>query len=158
MSVIYSYLEKKITEEELLQELGLENRKRGMLPSTFLKYLRLSLKEYNITLKSNIPDTEVLKLIYSQLEKGVPVPVYFSTINDWDKPNYDTHYSAVTGIDMKNDKIVIANAYGFREEVKIRDFLGSLKYRNYKDKPMYLTLSIFFGVIKKNNIYIVNKR
>jgi uncharacterized protein YvpB len=158
MSMVYSYLERPKAEKELQSELSLESRKKGMLPKTFLKYIRLSLKEYDITLENNISDTEVLKLIYSQLEKGIPVPIYFSTINDWDKRNYDTHYSAVTGISMKDDKIVISNAYGFREEVKMKDFLNSLKYENFKNKPLYLTISTFFGVIKKNNIYVINKR
>lgn len=158
MSMVYSYLEEPVSEEELSKELNLENRKKGMLPNTFLKYIRLSLKNYDVELANNISDIAVLKLIYNQLERGIPVPAYFSTVNDWDKPNYDTHYSTVIGIDMKNNKIIIANAYGFREEVKIKDFLDSLKYENYDKKPIYLTLSTFFGIIKKNNIYIINKQ
>jgi len=157
ISMVYSHLEEYKPEEELLKELGLEKREKGMLPGVFLKYLRRSLTGYNIILKNNITDTEVLKLIYDQLKKGLPVPVYFSTINAWDKPNYDTHYSVVTGIDMKSDNVVIANAYGFREEVKIRDFLDSLKFKNYKNKPFYLTLSTFLGIIKKNNIYVIEE-
>jgi predicted double-glycine peptidase len=157
ISMVYSYLEKPKSEKDLLRELDLENRKKGMLPKTFLKYIRQSLKGYSVNLENNITDSQVLTLIYSQLEKGIPVPVYFSTINHWDKPNYDTHFSVVTGIDIREEKVIIANAYGFREKVNIKDFLDSMKYENYKKKPLYLAFSVFFEIIKKNNIYLISQ-
>jgi hypothetical protein len=156
MVAAYIYENTKVNQN--YNETLLANRKSGMLPKTFEKYLGECLIGYDVELRCNISDSILLKSIYGQLKKGLPVPVYFSTINQWDKPNYDTHYSVVIGLDFKKESVTIANAYGFKEEVGLNDFLESLKYENYKNEPLGFRLATMTGIIKKNNIYIIKKK
>lgn len=155
--MVLAYLSEHRSNKQSMDESILTNRNSGMLPKTFEKYLRTFLKGYDVEFRNNIPDSELLKTIYGQLKKGLPVPIYFSTVNDWDKPNYDTHYSAVIGINFEKKEVTIANAYGYEEEVRLNDFLGSLKYSNYKNRPLSFQLATMAGIIKKNNIYIIEK-
>jgi hypothetical protein len=157
ISMVYTYLIGAKNEMSVLEENRLIDRKRGMQPLTFRKYLKDTLKGYDVELKNNITDSQVIKIIYGQLSRGIPVPVYFSTINDWDRPHYDTHYSAVTGIDLNDNTVIIANAYGYEEKININDFLTGLKYENYKDEPAMFKLATMLGIIKKNNIYVLTR-
>lgn len=157
ISMVYTYLKVPKNEKQILDENRLTNRNSGMFPTTFEKYLRDSLQGYYVELRNDISDSEIIKTVYSQLKQEIPVPIYFSTVNNWDKPNYDTHYSALIGIDLKKGTITISNAYGFEEEVNVNDFLASLKYDNYKNKPLAFWLATTVGVIKKNNIYVLSR-
>jgi hypothetical protein len=157
ISMVCTYLKEPKNEKQVLYINKITNRKSGMLPKTFERYLRNSLQKYNVEMISNIPDSEIIRTMYNQLKQGLPVPIYFSTLNYWDKPNYDTHYSAAIGIDLVKGTVTIANAYGFEEEVNVNDFLASLKYDNYKNKPLAFRLATLVGVIKENNIYILSK-
>lgn len=155
--MVYDYLKGLGNEKQALDESIFADRNGGMFPGTFEQFLRDCLPGYNVELSNCIPDSEVVKIVYSQLKQGMPVPVYFSTVNEWDKPNYDTHYSVVIGIDLKKDIITIANAYGFEEEVSVSEFLGSLKYDNYKNEPLPFRLATMIGIVRKNNIYVLRK-
>lgn len=155
ISMVYSYLESPKSEQQVEEDNGLITREKGMLPGTFLKYLSSSLTNYNVILTNDIPDTEVLKLVYDQISHGFPVPIYFSTINDWDIPNYDTHYSAIVGIDIGKCTVCISNAYGYEEEISFEELFNRLKYYNYKNKPFFFRLAQSLQIIKQNNIYII---
>ncbi len=52
---------------------------------------------------------------------------------------------------------MIANAYGFREEMSIADLLDAVKYDNYRNVPFDFRLGLFVGVINKNNLFIIQK-
>ena len=155
--MVRSYLTGATTEEQMEQELGIAYRHKGMLPSEFLEYLRQALADHSIELMTGKKDTDVLRMINGQLQAGIPVPIYFSTINAWDRPSYDTHYSAVVGMNPEDSSVTIANAYGYMETVAIVDFLDSLKYVNYRSKPFIFTAAIYSGLIGMNNIYIISR-
>ena len=155
ISMVKSYLEKPISESDFSRQAGIQEGKSGMLPAQFARYLQIGLESFKITHQKNIRDSVVLENIVQQLRKGRPVPVYFSTINDWDKPNYDTHYSAVVGVQPSNRTIRLANAYGYLETIPIPDFLLSLKYKNYQNPPLDFQIGLFFGIIDRNNLFII---
>lgn len=158
ISMVYSYLESPKSEQEIEEDNGLTDRENGMLPSIFQGYLSSSLPSYNVVLTNDITDAEVLKLVYEQISNGLPVPIYFSTINEWDIPNYDTHYSVITGIDMHNRTVFISNAYGYDEEISFEELFNRLKYYNYKNKPIFFSLAQTLQIIKQNNLYILAKK
>jgi hypothetical protein len=97
-------------------------------------------------------------LLHSQLATGIPVPIYFSTAKAWAGPTFDTHYSAVTGIDLARGFIHMANVYGFEEDVPRSDFFARLSFANYQGEPLPHRLSRLTGYIAKNNLYVISPR
>ncbi len=87
ISMVVSFLEAPVSERDFSRRVGYQEGKSGMLPGQFSHYLQLGLKNYHVALVKNLKDTAVLEDIYRQLQRGIPVPIYFSTINAWDQPN-----------------------------------------------------------------------
>lgn len=159
VSMVYSYLVEPISERALAEKLGISLGESGRLPDQFANELQMALagNGYRVKHQTNIRDEMFLEQIYEQLQHNIPVPIYFSTVNAWDKPNYDTHYSVIIGIKPQERKVLVANAYGYLEEMLIEDLLEAIKYKNYQNAPSYFRLGVFLGRIDKNNIYIIEK-
>ena len=159
ISMLYSYLVEPISEQGLADKLGVSLGKSGMLPTKFYNKLQSALEEagYHVEHHVNVADSAFLEQIYLQLKQGIPVPIYFSTVNAWDKPNFDTHYSVIIGIRPQNRQVVIANAYGFLEEMLISDLLIAVKYNNFRNAPVDFRLGLFVGLINQNNLFVIQK-
>ena len=155
ITMIYSFLAEASSEETVTRKLGLEHRKSGMTPLFFSENLQSLLKDYQVTYFSNIKDSQVIKKILHSLDNQMPVGINFSTINAFEKQSTDTHLSAIIGYDLKKHTFIIANAYGFIEEIKISSLLKMLKYKNHKDSPFLFDLAILLNIIGKNNIIII---
>jgi len=160
ISMLYSWLVNPISEAQLTEQSNRIPGQKGMFPVEFAKALQQALTSQGFTLQhlKNVPDDQMLQAIYAQLQAGLPVPIYFSTQNAWNLPNYDTHYSVITGINPAERSLTIANAYGFEENISIDDFLLSTKYDNFENPPFEFLLGRFFGVIKRNNLYLLSKQ
>lgn len=159
ISMVYSYLVKPISEQELADKLGFSLGRSGILPDQFSEGLESVLIDYGYQVEHqvNISDDVFLEQVYLKLKQGIPVPIYFSTVNEWDKPNYDTHYSVIIGVRPQKHEVVIANAYGFLEEMPISDLLHAVKYENYHNPPFDFRLGLFVGVINMNNMFLIQK-
>ncbi|MDH5721203.1 MAG: C39 family peptidase [Spirochaetia bacterium] len=155
MTMIYSFLEERASEEDVTRKLGLEQRKSGMTPRFFSENLQRLLKNYRVTYFSNIKDSLLLEKVFHSLDNQMPVGINFSTINAFEKQSTDTHLSAIIGYDLNTGTFIVANAYGFIEEIKISSLLRMLKYENHKDSPFLFDLAILLNIIGKNNIIII---
>ncbi|MDH5718330.1 MAG: C39 family peptidase [Spirochaetia bacterium] len=155
ITMIYSFLVEKSSEETITKKLELEQRKSGMTPRFFSENLQSLLKDYRVTYFSNIKDSLVLKNIFHSLDNQIPVGINFSTINAFEKQSTDTHLSAIIGYDLNSNTFIVANAYGFIEEIKISSLFRMLKYENHKDSPFLFDLAILLNIIGKNNIIII---
>jgi hypothetical protein len=156
ISMVFSYLDAPVTEEEYSARAGLSGRQEGMLPRVFLQHLQSALPTRTVKLVSDESPRTVLALLHSQLAAGTPVPIYFSTANTGPGPAYDTHYSAVTGMDLAHGVVHVANVYGFEEDVGLSDFFARLSFANYQDEPLSHRLSRLTGYIAKNNLYVIS--
>jgi hypothetical protein len=156
ISMVLSYLEAPLTEEEYSARAGLSERKEGMLPRVFLHHLQNALPSRTVGLVSDESPLDVLLMLHSQLAAGMPVPIYFSTVNAWDARTSDTHYSAVTGMDLARGTIHIANVYGFEEDVPLSDFFARLSFSNHRTEPLGHRLARLMGCIAKNNLYMIS--
>jgi hypothetical protein len=159
ISMAYSYLVEPISEQELADKIGFALGQSGMLPTRFYQALNSALGEYGFQVEhqDNITNTKFLERAYLQLNQGVPVPIYFSTINDWNKPNYDTHYSLIIGMRPQKNEVVIANAYGFLVEMPISELLRDIKYDNFLNAPFDFRVGLFVGLINRNNLFLIVK-
>ena len=63
------------------------------------------------------------------------------------------HYSLVTGMDIPNGKVYIANPYGYYEEISVDEFLSRTSFTAYTDMPWFLKMGFAFGIFEKNTIF-----
>jgi hypothetical protein len=145
---------KPITEESLLlQNDGTISTSMG---SGFLDEMTRQFPEWNITRCVNIPNTDLLKSIYSSLENGFPVPIEFAAKNT--SSGWTLHFGIVTGMDLNNNKIVVQNPYGYEETYTIKDFIHATRYESYEDMEWYFKAGFNMGLFHKNTIYIITSR
>jgi hypothetical protein len=157
LSMLRAFLIGSSSEQAIADALGIRLGQGGMLPRRFRDALKSTLPGFRVVHRTNIPDSDLLAETYDQLKRGIPVPIYFATVNDWNKPTYDTHYSVIIGMRPVTQEIILANAYGYREVMTYASFLDAAKYGNYRDAPLAFRLGVFFGVINGNNLFVVSR-
>ena len=103
------------------------------------------------TMRSYLSDSELIEAIYGGLSSGTPVPFEWAAKygDDW-----TLHYSLVTGMDIPNDKVVVANPYGHVEELTLSEFLSRTSFEAYEGMPLCLQLGFAFNIFEKNTAFI----
>jgi len=139
----------KITEESLYNEYGKVVTSTGQ---AFCNEMNKQFSVYHTTMYKYLSNTELIDKVYDNLSRGIPVPFEWAAQyeNEW-----TLHYSLITGIDIPNDNIVVANPYGYYEELSLDDFLGRTSFEAYSNMPIYLRLGFAFGIFEKNTIFAV---
>ncbi len=140
---------KSITEETLYNEYGRVVTSTG---KSFRDEMNKQFPEYTTTMHKYLSNTELIDKAYNSLSKGIPVPF------EWAAPyngEWTLHYSLITGMDIPNDEIVIANPYGYYETLSLNDFLDRTGFEAYSEMPLYLKLAFAFGIFEKNTIFTV---
>lgn len=157
MVIARTYLGLETTENELLAELELQDRSSGMIPREYLPFAQeaLGALSYSITLSNPKSETEILNLITGSLTEGFPVIIYYSTMDDWNKPRYNTHYGVIYGVDMKKHVVKLSNPYGYLAELPFEEFFKGLAFGNYENEPFFHRLGRVTGYIKCNNLFLL---
>lgn len=138
-----------ITEESLYEEYGKVVTSTGQ---TFCDEMNKQFPAYHTTMYKYLSNTELIDKVYESLSKGIPVPFEWAAEYE---DEWTLHYSLITGLDVVNDKIVVANPYGYIEELTLKDFLDRTSFETYSDMPLYFKLAFAFGIFEKNTIFIV---
>ena len=108
--------------------------------------------EYTTTMYKYLTNTELIDKIYCSLSNGKPVPFEWAAQYE---EEWTLHYSLVIGIDIPNDRITVANPYGYVEELTLNDFLERTSFEAYEEMPFYFKLGFAFGIFEKNTLFIV---
>ena len=58
-------------------------------------------------------------------------------------------------MDIPNDKVTVANPYGYMEEVSVAEFLERTSFEAYEHMPLFLKLGFAFGFFEKNTVFTV---
>ena len=106
-----------LTEEELYDEYGKIITSTG---DKFSEEMNKRFPEYTTTIHKYMTNTDLIDAAYANLSNGIPVPF------EWAAKNGDVwtlHYSLLMGMDIPNNKVTIANPYGYVEEIPIDEFL-----------------------------------
>lgn len=140
---------KSITEETLYNEYGRVVTSTG---KSFCDEMNKQFPEYKTTMHKYLSNTELLDKVYDSLSKGIPVPFEWAAQYNGE---WTLHYSLITGMDIPNDEIVIANPYGYYETLSLNDFLERTGFEAYSDMPLYFKLAFAFGIFEKNTIFTV---
>lgn len=142
---------KNITEEQLESE---NEKVVTAYYQGFEDEMNKRFPEYKTTLKSYLSNTEMIDEIYTNLVDGIPVPIGWAALLDED---WTLHYSLVYGIDILNDKIEVANPYGYNESLTIEQFLLRTSYEAYDPMPTIFKFAFAFNVFEKNTLFRVQR-
>ena len=120
----------------------------------FEKEMNKLFTNYRTTTYKYLKNTELLDKVYSSLKNGIPVPFEWAAKleNTW-----TLHYSMIYGIDIPNDKIMVSNPYGYKEELSLKDFLNRTTFDAYENMPFYFKLAFAFGAFEKNTIFLIER-
>ena len=69
----------------------------------------------------------------------------------------DSHYSLLTGMDIPNNMVTVANPYGYIEEISVDDFLQRTSFEAFENMPFYFKLAFAVGIFEKNIIFTVER-
>lgn len=156
ISMLESYFKgQSVDPSSLIQKYELTG---GMNTDKFLEILASELPDYKAEYKSKLSDLELIKEIHFELNQGMPVAVFFGAENPYNKPFYDFHASVVIGIDLDNQTVDIANAYGYNETISLNDFLDRTSYRTTGKYPLVQKAVLKLGLMDKNAIFVLNKK
>ena len=97
---------------------------------------------YKTTMYKYLKNTELIDKAYDSLSKGIPVPFEWAAKY---KDEWTLHYSLIVGIDIPNNKIKIANPYGYFEEITIDEFINRTTFKSYDNMPLFLRFGFAFN-------------
>ncbi|MFA9466066.1 MAG: C39 family peptidase [Velocimicrobium sp.] len=138
-----------ITEKTLYDNYGKVVTSTG---TSFCKEMNKQFPQYETTMYSYLTNRELIDKVYDSLANGIPVPF------EWAAEYGDTwtlHYSLIVGMDVENNKITVANPYGYYEELSFDEFLDRTRFDAYENIPFYLKLAFSLGLFEKNTVFIV---
>ena len=137
-----------VTEKSLFDEYGKVVTSTGQ---SFCDEMNKRFPAYRTTMRKNLTDSELLKAIHDGLAAGTPVPIEWAAkLGD----EWTLHYSLVTGLDIAGDKVIVANPYGYVEELPLDEFLSRTSFEAYENMPLFLKLGFAFGIFEQNTAFI----
>ena len=143
--------DQNITEKSLFDKYGKVVTSTG---KSFEQEMNKEFPNYKTTMYKYLKSSELIDKVYISLSKGIPVPFEWAAKY---KGEWTLHYSLVIGIDIPNDKITIANPYGYIEEISIKEFINRTSFESFENMPAFLKLGFAFGIFEKNTIFIADK-
>ena len=139
-----------VTEKTLYDEYGRVVTSTG---KCFCEEMNKRFPQYETTMYKYLTNDELIDKVYVSLENDMPVPVEWAALCDGE---WTLHYSLITGMDIPNDKVTVANPYGYYEEITVEEFLSRTRFEAYEDMPIFLKLGFAIGIFEENTVYIVN--
>ena len=138
-----------LTEEALFNEYGKIVTSTG---KALAKEMNLKIPEYKTRMYKYLKNTKLIDKVYDSLAAGVPVPFEWAAKKG---EEWTLHYSLITGLDISADKIIVANPYGFVEEISIQEFFDRTSFDAYEKMPLFIRLGFAYGVFEKNAVFIL---
>ena len=138
-----------LTEENLYDEYGKVVTSTG---DKFSEEMNKRFPEYITTIHKYMTNEELIDSAYRNLANGIPLPF------EWAAKYGDVwtlHYSLLIGMDIPNNKVTVANPYGYIEEISVDDFLQRTSFEAYENMPFYFKLAFAVGIFEKNTIFTV---
>ncbi len=138
-----------ITEESLYDQYGTIVTSTG---KKFCEEMNKQFPEYKTEMHKYVKNTEFIDIMYETLASGKPVPFEWAALygDEW-----TLHYSLIIGADIPNDKITVANPYGYYEELTIEELLERTSFKAYEDMPLFMKMGFAIGLFEKNTIFSV---
>ena len=138
-----------VTEKSLYDTYGKVITSTG---KKFCSEMNKQFPEYQTTMHKYVPNAELIDLMYDNLVAGIPVPFEWAAKygDDW-----TLHYSLLVGMDIPNNKITIANPYGYVEEITVEELLSRTSFEAYENMPLFFKMAFAIGIFEKNTVFTV---
>ena len=138
-----------VTEKSLYDTYGKVITSTG---KKFCREMNRQFPENKTTMHKYVPNTELIDLMYDNLAAGIPVPFEWAAKygDDW-----TLHYSLLVGMDISNNKITIANPYGYIEEITVEELLSRTSFEAYENMPLFFKMAFAIGIFEKNTVFTV---
>ena len=137
-----------VTEESLYETYGKVVTSTGQ---AFCDEMNRQFPEHVTIMHKYLKDTELLERVYDSLSQGIPVPFEWAALYE---DTWTLHYSLITGMDLPQDTITVANPYGYYENLTVREFLDRTRFDAFENMPLFLKLAFAFGIFEKNTVFI----
>ncbi len=138
-----------ITEKSLYDQYGRVVTSTGQ---KFCDEMNKQFPEYKTEIHKYVRNTEFIEIMYDTLASGKPVPFEWAALNG---NEWTLHYSLIIGADIPNDKITVANPYGYTEVLTLRELFDRTSYMAYSHMPFFLKMGFAIGMFEKNTIFSV---
>ncbi len=140
-----------ITEQALYDKYGSVVTSTG---ASFCEEMNKQFPQFDTTMHKYLTNTGMIEAVYNSLKNGVPVPFEWAALygNEW-----TLHYSLITGMDIPNNNVTIANPYGYYENIPLEEFLARTRFDAYENMPLFLKLGFAFGIFEENTVFIAEK-
>ena len=160
LSMLFSYFGINIAENEIHRLLLF--KKFGLFPCFFMRKFRKNLPNYEIEEKI-INNNEPGKIIIEQIKKGFPVPFLYYVVFKSNPSLQGLHYSIIIGIDENLTKVEIADPQPDETDkvISLKELIYKMSFRNISNKnfiTLMENLALYLGIVKKNTIFIINKK
>ena len=138
-----------VTEDSLYEKYGTIVTSTG---KKFCAEMNKQFPEYNTKIHKYVKNTEFIDIMYDTLASGKPVPFEWAALygDEW-----TLHYSLIIGADIPNDKITVANPYGYYEELTLEELLNRTSFQAYENMPLFMKMGFAIGMFEKNTIFSV---
>ena len=149
IEMISTWNGKDITEDSLYEEYGRIVTSTG---NKFCEEMNKQFPEYNTKIHKYRKNTEFIDIMYDTLASGKPVPFEWAALygDDW-----TLHYSLIIGADIPNDRITVANPYGYYEELSLEELLNRTSFQAYQNMPLFMKMGFVIGIFEKNTVYSI---
>ncbi|MBP3742081.1 MAG: hypothetical protein J6J00_03765 [Treponema sp.] len=154
LQMLGGFAGKDISEESLFEQNN--HTVTTALGSGFLDECQKQFPEWKATKAAGLSNTEYLKTIHDCLKRGFPVPFEFAAKDV--EENWTLHFALITGMNLLEDKITIANPYGYMENYSAEDFLKATRYECYENMEWYFAAGFSMGIFHKNTLYILENK
>ena len=140
----------RITEADLYDEYGRVVTSTG---SAFCEEMNKRFPEYETSMYSYLTGPELIDKVYDSLSSGVPVPFEWAALYE---DTWTLHYSLIIGLNVPSDIVIVANPYGYIEQISVDEFLDRTSFEAYEDMPLFLRFAFAFDIFEKNTVFIPN--
>lgn len=138
----------KVTEETLYEKYGKVVTSTG---KSFCDEFNNQFPEFQTTMYQYLTNSELIDKVYDCLSDGIPVPFEWAAKygDEW-----TLHYSLIVGMDLRNDKVTVANPYGYIETISLNEFVNRTSFNSFENMPLLYKFGFAFGIFEKNTVFI----
>ena len=142
--------------------LFLEDGNKTMTPSTtngLFGELKKQFPAYEVTLRKNLTNSELIDAIYMSLSDNMPVLCLMAAYGEEDPEAsaWSAYLGTVAEMDVFGDKITLKDPGGRENTYSVREFLRAARFDS-PNTDLFLKLKFALEMFTKNTVFIFEKK
>lgn len=140
----------RISEDDLFRQNG--DRITEPTNSGVHGELKKQFPAYEVHLRKNLKNSELLDVIYMSLSGGMPVLCFIAAPEE--TGGRAAHLAIVAEMDMPGDKITLNDPRGYVKTYTVREFLKAARFDSDTEADLFLKLKFALEIFTKNTVFI----